>query len=506
MCDPLSTTASILALAGVAAKSCECLYNALRLFSEAPKDLQHHINAVQALQSIFTDIAALEKDLPNAALITPDFKARLQACMLDLQAVERLAKSFCARLEEGRARRTWAKMRWSSADQRQALKRYLSRIESYHKIFSLDLLLLNMWVWTKSPKGILRTINDLWSTSRLSLPPTKESLSNQEEYLHPPDVSVERSLRLHGHNYSLPSPQEYFPNQVSLRSSFLRCLESDPLRFLLWLGPITVQQWHNSWSLDSNGLKSGHGYGIALATASQFYCPFRFELMVSLMRNWKGPGVNFSIHWNLFCPRIVPWNASIVDLALRGDVDAMKGEFSTRHSTPFDVLPGGLTLLHVCFRHCLQQAPADTKLACCVAGSFWHGQISSPRRRQGERNERFWGVSMQISLTLYKDLSLHWPLFTELRYIRPSRSPRITTFPESSSKMAETYTIETLTAKPLCTPSQAKSPSRYCDVMDISSTSPPAIIVVWLCFITWPGPARLPTKPSGDIMSVALFA
>ena len=71
--------------------------------------------------------------------------------------------------------------------------------------------------------------------------------------------------------------------------------------------------------------------------------------MISLMRHWKGPGVNFSIHWNLFCPRIVPRNASIVDLALRGDVNTMKQEFSNGHSTPFDILPGGLTLLHVCF-------------------------------------------------------------------------------------------------------------------------------------------------------------
>lgn len=330
MCEPLSTTASILAVAGVAAKSCECLYNALRLYSEAPKDLQHHINAVQALQSIFADIAALEKDLPNAALITPDFKARLQACMLELQAVERLAKSFYTRLEEGRARRTWAKMRWSSADQRQVLKRYLSRIESYHKMFSLDLLLLNI---------------------RLSLSPAKESLSNQEGDLHPPDVSVKRSIQLRGHKYSLRPPQEYFPKQVSLRSSFLRCLESNPLRLLLWLGPITVQQWHNCRSLDSDGVESGHGYGIALATTSQFYCPFRFEVIVSLMSNWKGPNVNFSVHWNLFCPSIVPWNASVVDLALRGDVDAMKREFSLRNSTPFDVLPGGLTLLHLAASH-----------------------------------------------------------------------------------------------------------------------------------------------------------
>lgn len=144
MCDPLSVAASVLAVAGFAAKSCECLYTTLRLFSEAPEDLQHHITGVQALQSTFAGIVALEKDAPNAALFTQEFKFRLQACIADLEAMEKRAKSFHAQLEEGRARRTWAKIRWSSADQRQRLKSHLSRIKSYHMSFSLDLLLLDM--------------------------------------------------------------------------------------------------------------------------------------------------------------------------------------------------------------------------------------------------------------------------------------------------------------------------------------------------------------------------
>lgn len=145
MCDPLSVVASVLTVAGVAAKTCEGLHKALRRFGEAPKDLQHHIAAIQALQSTFAGIAALEKDVPDATLFfTLEFKARLQACMLDLQAMEGLIKSFHSQLGEGRARRMWAKVRWSSVDQQQTLKSHLNRIESYHTTFSLDLLLLNM--------------------------------------------------------------------------------------------------------------------------------------------------------------------------------------------------------------------------------------------------------------------------------------------------------------------------------------------------------------------------
>ena len=144
MCDPLSVAISVLALAGFAVSSCESLHKTLRLFREAPDDLQHHVAAIQALQWTFTGIVALGNDAPNAALVTPELKARLQACMLDLQAMERLAKSFHVQLEEGKVHRTWAKMRWSFTHQRQTLKRHLDRIESYHMSFSLDLLLLNM--------------------------------------------------------------------------------------------------------------------------------------------------------------------------------------------------------------------------------------------------------------------------------------------------------------------------------------------------------------------------
>lgn len=154
---------------------------------------------------------------------------------------------------------------------------------------------------------------------------------------------------------------------MSLRSSVLSYLENDYLRFLLWLGPIAVQRRHDSQSFLSEILKPDNGYGIALATASHRYRPFRLEFIVYLMKNLKGPSMNFSIHWNLFCPHIVSWDAKIVDLALRGDVDAMKGEFSMGYSTPLDVLPDGVTLLHVCSRDYLQRTPADTNLACCVA-------------------------------------------------------------------------------------------------------------------------------------------
>lgn len=69
--------------------------------------------------------------------------------------------------------------------------------------------------------------------------------------------------------------------------------------------------------------------------------------MLYLSTHWQGPNLESSIHWNLFSPRIVLWEADAVRLALCGDIDAMKREFFTKRSTPFDQLPDGSTLLHV---------------------------------------------------------------------------------------------------------------------------------------------------------------
>lgn len=144
MCDPLSITASVLAVVGFAAQSCGCLCHFLRSISEVSEDVQHHVATLQALQETFAGIAALEKDVPICTLIQPAFKARLEECMIDLQDMERFIKPFHMQLKEGRGRRMWTRFRWFSTSQQHRLQRYFARIEIYHTNFSLDLLLLNM--------------------------------------------------------------------------------------------------------------------------------------------------------------------------------------------------------------------------------------------------------------------------------------------------------------------------------------------------------------------------
>ncbi len=144
MCDPVSATASVLAVAGFAAHSCEYLYKTFKSLSDAPEEVQRHIASLHALQLTLVDIGMLEKDVSDPALFTQEFKSRLQECLLDLQAMERQAKPFQQDFEDRTARRTFARIRWSSIDHKYKLKKFLSRIEAHYTCLSLGLSLLHM--------------------------------------------------------------------------------------------------------------------------------------------------------------------------------------------------------------------------------------------------------------------------------------------------------------------------------------------------------------------------
>lgn len=145
MGDPLSCTASILAVLELAAHSCGYLYNLVRSFSETSDDLRHYAITLQALQSSFTDISLLESEDLDPAFFTPEFQVRMEDCIHDLQALERLIGPTMTKCEAGGVtKRFWARLRWASVDQKAKLKRCLERIERHRTTISLDLLLLNM--------------------------------------------------------------------------------------------------------------------------------------------------------------------------------------------------------------------------------------------------------------------------------------------------------------------------------------------------------------------------
>ena len=144
MTDPLSGTASILAVVNFASQTCGCLYDVIRSYSEACEDLRHYAVTLEALQTSFIGISALESDVLDPDFFTQEFKSRIQESMLDLQALEKLIKPIRTKCEENGVGRIWARLRWASPDQKTKLQRCLERIERHRTTFALDLLLLNM--------------------------------------------------------------------------------------------------------------------------------------------------------------------------------------------------------------------------------------------------------------------------------------------------------------------------------------------------------------------------
>ena len=194
----------------------------------------------------------------------------------------------------------------------------------------------------------MNALNNRQAISHLGLHSKAEGRSDQDKCPCALDLAANPACTPLAHAYSSSSRHGDESQQVSIQSRFLTYFGSEFWHVLLWLGPITTPVGYNRQSVNSKTWRSSHGYGISLVTSSHLYRLLRLELAMYLKTNWKVSSVKFSIHWNLFWPRTVSWEAAIINHVLCGDVDAVKREFSTRRSTPFDQLPDGATLLHVC--------------------------------------------------------------------------------------------------------------------------------------------------------------
>jgi hypothetical protein len=150
MADPLSVTASVIAVAGLAVKSCQGLFRLVNQFENGPRQLGHHLHSLRILKSIFATIEALEPSAVPAELLTRDFRSRLQDCIRDLKEFEKFAGSLQRQFEAGQGRRVWSRAKWALGDRRQTLESHLERIQMHVQIFSLDLSLFNVLVPAQS--------------------------------------------------------------------------------------------------------------------------------------------------------------------------------------------------------------------------------------------------------------------------------------------------------------------------------------------------------------------
>lgn len=143
MADPLSLSISILTLVGIAGDSCQHLFNFFRTVSDAPKEVQRQISTLQALASTFKNIESLCTVECDGVGFTSEFRVRIDECMADLRAIQSRIRKVNDRMEGGKTRRTWARLKWSlTADI--WLSKFFARVQTYQTNFALDLLTLQM--------------------------------------------------------------------------------------------------------------------------------------------------------------------------------------------------------------------------------------------------------------------------------------------------------------------------------------------------------------------------
>ena len=128
-------------------------------------------------------------------------------------------------------------------------------------------------------------------------------------------------------------------------------LERGLMPLLYWIGHVNQRDYSNRETSSSTTVHLHSGYAIGLAMTTYWCFALRLELVLYLFVRPKRRSLSLSFGFDLRFPSIVTWDSEIVALALRGDVDGMKMKFSAGEASPFDVLPHGSTLLHVCTLH-----------------------------------------------------------------------------------------------------------------------------------------------------------
>ena len=161
--------------------------------------------------------------------------------------------------------------------------------------------------------------------------------------------------------YRAPEREDLFV-QISLAKNLERIL----MPFLCWIGHVNRRGNFNEKGSSSTRTHLHSGYAIGFAVTTHWCFALRLELVLSLFVRPKKRGVSLSLGCELKFPRVVTWDSEIVALALRGDLDSMKVTFTAGTASPFDVLPNGSTLLHVCPSPFIQQKTStDAGIASC---------------------------------------------------------------------------------------------------------------------------------------------
>lgn len=150
MAEPLSTTASVLTVVGFAAESSKTVFKFFRGIASMPANVHESLLVLKSLYITMTNLQQSGTKLDPKYKFSPHFCHRLNECLNDLKTFEtKIAKidarfgvkKSCNRNWDGKARRSWERVRWLLIGE-QETEKFLQKVKLYQNEFFLELLML----------------------------------------------------------------------------------------------------------------------------------------------------------------------------------------------------------------------------------------------------------------------------------------------------------------------------------------------------------------------------
>ena len=136
--DPLSGAANIIAIAGLACKTCQALVSFFHGIAKAREDILQFCKILRSLDSTLQCIKSLCIDTPTEQYLTQNFITCLKECFSELEHANGKCAKAQVLMRKGKMQSSWARMKWYLSAE-YWLEDFLSHIQTYHMVFSLEL-------------------------------------------------------------------------------------------------------------------------------------------------------------------------------------------------------------------------------------------------------------------------------------------------------------------------------------------------------------------------------
>jgi hypothetical protein len=145
--DPLSATASVLALIEGTSKSAKYIYCFFRNVVDMPLEVKNYCVSIQALTSTLTEIQTLwctGNFEPQQTTQFTQLSQSVRECLADVQVAEKRIGRIEKDLKAKKARRTWTKVKYGLIKEGPWLEKFFGRVRMWNNFLTYNLVLLQM--------------------------------------------------------------------------------------------------------------------------------------------------------------------------------------------------------------------------------------------------------------------------------------------------------------------------------------------------------------------------